>query len=103
MLTTPSHHSAATTRSGSDTAAASTEPPRKKPPRPRLVAGPAIAILNSSPGDDISASSSDTPPNIHRVMPRTVTPNLRASSECASSWVTNEAKKSSAATAATPA
>ncbi len=62
------------------------------------VAGPTNATANSLPGVGSSPSISATPPNMKSVMPRTRTPNRRATTAWASSWVTRQAKKDAAVT-----
>ncbi len=58
--------------------------------------GPAIAILNSVPGESESFSRRAKPPNIHRVIPETPIPWRRATKACPSSCRRIEAKKSAA-------
>ena len=58
--------------------------------------GPAIATLNSVPGESESRSSRAMPPNIHSVIPEMPMPARIATTACPSSCRRIEAKKSSA-------
>ena len=61
----------------------------------------AMAIQNSAAGDGGSRSMFETPPNMCSVMSRTGMPYIFATSECAISWNSTDAKNASAAAIAT--
>ena len=69
-------------------------------PRRMLASGPAMAIRNSVFALVGSSPISATPPKIKRVIPWIGTPDCRATSECASSWITIELKNPNAPAAA---
>jgi hypothetical protein len=95
-----SHDSDPVMSSGRAKAPAATARTPKPTPIATLVAGPATAMRSSAAAEGGSLSSIETPPNIHSVMPFTATPSRRATTAWASSWVTSDAKKTTAATAA---
>lgn len=66
--------------------------PAKRPARPRRVRGPAMAILNSTPGAAGSRLLSATPPKMKSVMLRIGIPPLSATYECPSSCIRIQAK-----------
>ena len=66
----------------------------------RLVSGPTTAIRKSAAGVSASPSSSETPPNNHRVMPRTRMPLWTATMVWDASWARSDAKKRRAPTVA---
>ena len=61
-----------------------------------VTSGPAIATLNSSPGDCVSRPSFATPPNSHRLMPSIGIPFRMATQAWPSSCSRIERKNSSA-------
>ena len=66
-----------------------------------LVNGPAAAMKNSARADGGSRVRLATPPSRNSVIDETDIRNRRATSECASSCASTDAKKSSAVTAET--
>ena len=62
----------------------------------RVTSGPAIAILNSVPGESESLVIRATPPNIHRVMSEMPIPRRMATKAWPSSCSRIEPKKASA-------
>ena len=61
-----------------------------------VTTGPAIAILNSVPGESESLVMRATPPNIHSVMSEMPIPRRRATKACPSSCSRIEAKNARA-------
>ena len=70
-------------------------------PDGRLASGPASAIRKSAAAVGGSPSNSVIPPSIHKLIDRTLTPLRIATSACASSWASSEARKSRPTTMAT--
>src|SRR4029077_3541539 len=69
-----------------------TEWRRNNTPRTRLVSGPTNVISACAPGELLSLLKPDTAPNIQRVMTSTRTPRRVATTECASSCASREAR-----------
>ncbi len=74
--------------------------PASTPPATRLVRGPTPAMRSSAAGVGASSRRRAAPPSIHRVMPSTWTPLRRATTACASSCASSEARKTTAASRA---
>ena len=89
-LMPPSQASAATTTPPTPDACSSQASSKNTAPKTRLTSGPTPATRTSAAGSGISPCSRDTPPSNHKVMPSTLRPLRRATSEWASSWASSD-------------